>query len=50
MAAHRCGITTIVIPKANVKDLDEVPATVKESVNFIPVEKVSQVIDAALVK
>ncbi len=50
MAADRCGITTIVIPKANVKDLDEVPATVKESVNFIPVEKVSQVIDAALVK
>ena len=28
MAAHRCGITTIVIPKANVKDLDDVPATV----------------------
>ncbi len=50
MAAHRCGITTIVIPKANVKDLDDVPAVVKESVNFIPVEKVSQVLDAALVK
>lgn len=50
MAAHRCGITTIVIPKANVKDLDDVPATVKESVNFIPVERVSQVLDVALVK
>ncbi|MCR0209162.1 endopeptidase La [[Clostridium] innocuum] len=50
MAAHRCGITTIVIPKANVKDLDDVPATVKESVNFVPVEHVSQVLDVALVK
>ena len=50
MAAHRCGITTVVIPKANVKDLDDVPQTVKESVNFIPVERVSQVLDVALVK
>ena len=50
IAAHRCGITTIVIPKANVKDLDDVPATVKESVNFVPVERVSQVLDVALVK
>lgn len=50
MAAHRCGITTIVIPKANVKDLDDVPATVKESINFVPVERVSQVLDVALVK
>ena len=50
MAAHRCGITTVVIPKANVKDLDDVPAAVKETVSFIPVERVSQVLDAALVK
>ena len=50
MAAHRCGITKIVIPKANVKDLDDIPETVKENVTFIPVEKVSQVLDAALVK
>lgn len=50
MAAHRCGITTVVIPKANVKDLDDIPETVKESVNFIPVERVSQVLDVALVK
>lgn len=50
MAAHRCGITTIVIPKANVKDLDDVPQTVKDSITFIPVEKVSQVLDVALVK
>lgn len=50
MAAHRSGITTVVIPKANVKDIDDIPDTVKESINFIPVEKVSQVLDIALVK
>lgn len=48
MAAHRCGITTVVIPKANEKDIDDIPTTVKESVHFIPVEHVSQVIDIAL--
>ena len=50
MAAHRCGISTIVIPKANVKDLDDVPQAVKDAVTFIPAEKISQVLDAALVK
>ncbi len=50
MAAHRCGISTIVIPKANVKDLDDVPQLVKDSVTFIPAEKIFQVLDAALVK
>lgn len=50
MAAHRCGISTIVIPKANVKDLDDVPQVVKDAVTFIPAEKISQVLDAALVK
>ena len=50
MAAHRCGISTIVIPKANVKDLDDVPQAVKDAVTFITAEKISQVLDAALVK
>lgn len=50
MAAHRCGISTIVIPKANVKDLDDVPQVVKDAIKFVPVDKVSQVLDIALVK
>lgn len=50
MAAHRCGITTVVIPKGNVKDIDDIPDAVKETINFVPVEKVSQVLDIALVK
>lgn len=50
LAAHRSGITTIFFPKANVKDLEEVPAIVREAINFIPVEKVDEVLKQALVK
>ncbi len=49
LAAHRSGITTILIPKANVKDLDEVPEEVKKSVAFIPVSTVEEVLKNALV-
>ncbi len=50
LAAHRSGIKTIIIPKGNVKDLDDIPETVKEEVTYIPVEKVDQVINEALVR
>lgn len=50
LAAHRSGITTIFFPKANVKDLEEVPEIVREAINFIPVEKVDEVLKQALVK
>lgn len=50
LAAHRSGIDTILIPKQNVKDLDEIPEEVKESVTFIPVSTVKQVLNAALVE
>ncbi len=50
MAAHRSGIKTVVIPKANVKDIDDIPQTVKDAIEFVPVEKISQVLDIALEK
>ncbi|MBR2533449.1 MAG: endopeptidase La [Erysipelotrichaceae bacterium] len=50
LAAHRSGIKTIIIPKGNMKDLDDIPETVKEEVTYIPVEKVDQVINEALVR
>ena len=49
LAAHRSGIDTIIIPKGNLKDLDDIPDTVKNEVNYIPVEKVDQVINEALI-
>ena len=50
LAAHRSGINKIIIPKGNLKDLDDVADVVKESITFIPVEVVDQVIKEALVK
>ena len=49
LAAHRSGISTIFIPKGNVKDLDDIPQAVKDTVSYIPVEKVDQIIKEALV-
>lgn len=49
VAAHRSGIKTILIPKANIKDLEDVPETVKNDIKFVPVEKIDQVIKEALV-
>ena len=48
LAAHRSGIKTIIIPKGNIKDLDDIPEEVKNDVTYIPVEKVDQVINEAL--
>ena len=50
LAAHRVGISKILIPKNNLRDLDDIPAAVKESITFIPVENVSQVLKEALVR
>ena len=49
LAAHRVGITKILIPKKNLRDLDDVPQTVKDSIEFVPVENVAQVLKEALV-
>jgi ATP-dependent Lon protease len=44
IAAHRAGIERIILPKENMKDLDDVPADVKNEINFIPVDTVEDVI------
>jgi predicted ATP-dependent protease len=47
-AAHRAGISRIVIPKQNVKDLKDIPRSISKDVNFIPVERVDEVFEVAL--
>lgn len=49
LAAHRIGIRTLIIPKENVRDLDDVPGQVREEMSFIPVETVDAVFANALV-
>ena len=48
MAALRNGIGTVLIPKDNIRDLEEIDQTVRAALNFIPVETVDQVFAAAL--
>lgn len=48
LAAHRSGINIVLIPKGNIKDLEDVAAVVKENINFIPVESMDQVIKEAI--
>lgn len=49
LAAHRSGIETILIPKDNTKDLDDIPQEVKDAITFIPVSNCKQVLQNALV-
>ena len=48
LAAHRAGLTDVVIPFDNEGDLDDVPESVREQVRFHPVHDVREVLDIAL--
>jgi ATP-dependent Lon protease len=50
LGAMRAGISTVIIPKLNEKDLVDVPAEAKEKLKFIPVENVDEVLAIALEK
>ena len=50
LAAMRAGISTVIIPKLNEKDLVNVPEEAKQKLKFVPVENVDQVLEAALEK
>ncbi|QVK19024.1 endopeptidase La [Mycoplasmatota bacterium] len=49
IAAHRSGLKTIIIPKDNEKDLEDIPLIVRNELKFIPVSEVNEVFDIALV-
>ena len=48
LAAHRAGLKTIILPKRNEKDLDELPDPVRNDLQFVFAEQVTDVFDAAL--
>src|SRR5437870_3215755 len=50
LAAMRAGISTVIIPELNEKDLVDVPEEAKQKLKFIPVETVDEVLNAALEK
>ncbi|WP_321507621.1 endopeptidase La [uncultured Methanoregula sp.] len=48
LAAHRAGITRVILPKENVRDLSEVPEDVRSELKFVPVETIEEVLKEAL--
>ncbi len=48
LAAHRGGITHVLIPRDNEKDLEEIPANVKKGLSIIPVKWIDEVLELAL--
>jgi ATP-dependent Lon protease len=49
LGAHRAGIKTIIIPKGNEADIEDVPEEVRKTLSFHPVETLSEVLKIALV-
>lgn len=50
LAAHRNGLTTVILPKPNEQDIDDVPDEIRKTMKFIFAESVDDVINAALEK
>jgi ATP-dependent Lon protease len=50
LAAHRAGINKVLIPNDNVKDLEDIPSSVRDELTFIPVSHMDEVLEHALVK
>lgn len=49
LSAHRAGLTTIILPEDNEKDIDEIPESVRNELTFHPVSTVEEVLEIALV-
>ena len=50
IAGHRAGLKTIILPKDNKKDLEDVPALIKKEVKFVFAEKVEDALKVAISK
>lgn len=50
LAANRYGINTVLIPKQNEKDLEEIPESIRKLMKFISVTQVKEVLDLAIIK
>jgi len=48
LAAHRAGLRTVILPKRNEDDLDDIPAEVRQELTFVFADRMEEVLDAAL--
>ena len=49
LAAHRAGLTMVILPKRNMRDLEELPEEVRKAMTFVPVEWIDEALKVALV-
>ena len=47
LAAHRAGLTTVILPKRNEKDLEEIPQEVRDALRIVPVERIDEAMNVA---
>ena len=50
LAAYRAGIRTLILPKQNQKDMEEIPEEIKKRISFVFLETVDEVLELALDK
>jgi ATP-dependent Lon protease len=48
LAAHRAGLSTVILPKRNQRDLDEVPEEIRKAMQFILVDRIDEALDSGL--
>jgi ATP-dependent Lon protease len=47
LAAHRAGLSTVILPKRNEKDLEDLPDEVRNTLLFIPVDRIDETLQVA---
>ena len=48
LAAHRAGLTTVILPKRNERDLEELPQDVREAMRFVAVDRIDEAFAVAI--
>ena len=48
LAAHRAGLRTVILPRLNEPDLDDIPQEIRQSMNFVLVDQIDEVLKTAL--
>jgi ATP-dependent Lon protease len=48
LAAHRAGLTTVILPQKNVRDLDDLPGEIRQAMTFVPVDQIDQALEVSL--
>jgi len=49
LAAHRAGLRTVILPRKNERELEDLPDEIRETMTFIPVDQIDEALKIALV-